>query len=395
MTVNSAFSGGLSRAALLSLGISSAIGYASLFMLLPAIPHISATFQTSAHITQLAVSLGFLLTGIGQLGFGLLADRYSRRSILLYSMLLFTVASLLVASSPSIELLIIGRVLQAFSGSAGITLARAFAMDSGSRDQAAAAMGYIFLPVTLVPLVSVPLSGLLTDLLGWRWVFFATSVLGALGFLLVITYVPSTEQAGRASKRFWLDIRTLWRSQRYRGYCGHHSLVVVALQVVSVSAPIIVVSQLNYSATQYGIFAAVPALGSILGVLAGGKFAMSWGGDRLIGYGSLLAITSYALILVAVIMASLSPWSIFLPMTVIAFSNALILPSSSAGALEGRANLMGTGAGLMGMIQWFLAGIAAQVAAFWVESSLLAVFLLSFFCYWAALFSFWIAGSSK
>lgn len=66
-----------------------------------------------------------------QLVYGPISDRIGRRPMLLGRLCVFVVASLL-ATVPTIEVLIAARLLQALGGAAGIVLARAMVRDKHS-----------------------------------------------------------------------------------------------------------------------------------------------------------------------------------------------------------------------------------------------------------------------
>ncbi|MGH8979769.1 MAG: MFS transporter [Acidimicrobiales bacterium] len=124
------------------------------------------------------VLAAFILTS------GALADRYGRKRLFLFGVVVFTVASLLCGVSTGMTMVIWSRALQGIGGAAmfatglaligqdftGLARARAIAV-WGATVGAAVAVG---------PL----LGGVLTDGLGWRWIFFVNVPIGVVTLLL-------------------------------------------------------------------------------------------------------------------------------------------------------------------------------------------------------------------
>ena len=375
-----------------SLGIISAIGHASLSILLPAIPSISETFNVSTEMSQLLLSLGFIMMGLGHFCFGLLADRMSHYKLLMSAMVAFALSNLLMATAQSFELLILGRILQAGSGSACFTLSRIIALSEDDRDTAAKNLSYIILPITLVPLIAPPIGGILTDLLNWRWVFYLSSFTGVIGIFLIFFLVPKTSVSqAKNSEKTLSNIKTLLLSREFNCYNGHHCFTVAATYAINAATPFIIITSMGYSPSEFGTFAMLPALGSIVGAFLGARLVKRMGGDSLIIYGSIIAISSYGLILVSGLLGALSPWSIYLPMIMISFTNTLLLPSSTTGALTNHPGLSGTGSGLMGITQWILTGILVQLTATQLEHSEITALAIAFICYLVAVGCFYAA----
>lgn len=371
------------RTELTILGIISAIGYASLFILLPAMPAIMAEFNKDLAEVQLIVSLSFLIMGIGSFLFGFLSERYSHRTILLYALFVFTASSLLAGFAQSMETLITARCAQAASGSAGIAVARTRVLNELTRDHAAGALAYIIVPITFLPLILPLLGGLLTQWLSWRWVFHLGGLMGLSGMIVTYLWMPKLPAASRAPKPLGTlsGIMRLLRSRRFNGYNGHHTFVVVAIQVLQTAAPFILIQSLGYSPSQYGLLVTIPALGSLAGALIAGKLTARLGGDKIIAFGAKIGVLAYSVMLFCALAGMLSPITIIGPWILIALSNTLSLPSSTSGALEEHAGLRGLGAGLMAMIQWVIAGLIVQISAFFLVDSATPVLVTTLLCY--------------
>ena len=101
------------------LALMSGLAPISIHILLPILPEIEKEFMRSSGITQLSLSLGLFAMAFSTIAYGPAADRFGRKPVLLTGLSIFVVGSLLCFWSPNIEILILGRVIQAAGGAAG------------------------------------------------------------------------------------------------------------------------------------------------------------------------------------------------------------------------------------------------------------------------------------
>jgi len=102
------------------LSAASALGPASMQILLPALPVIRTDFDVSAGAAQLTLSLSMLSIAIATLTYGPISDRYGRKPTLIVGILITFLGSLFCLVAPTVELLILGRFVQAFGGNVDV-----------------------------------------------------------------------------------------------------------------------------------------------------------------------------------------------------------------------------------------------------------------------------------
>jgi EmrB/QacA subfamily drug resistance transporter len=150
-----------------------------------ALPSIQRDLDAGVAGLQLVVDAYVLVFASLLLTAGSLGDRFGRRRVFRAGLVVFTGSSALCGLAPSLPALVGGRALQAVGAAALLpsTLAILTATFPDPRERVQA-IG-LWSGVSAMALAAGPvLGGLLTDALGWRWVFYANVPVGVAAFLV-------------------------------------------------------------------------------------------------------------------------------------------------------------------------------------------------------------------
>lgn len=133
---------------------------------------------------------------------GSIADRFGRRRVFVTGVSVFTLASLLCSLAPSVDALVVFRVLQAIGASMMNPVAMSIITNTFTepreRAQAVGVWGAVFgVSMALGPIIG----GALLAVADWRAIFLINLPLGAAAILLTLRFVPSS----RAPKPRRLD----------------------------------------------------------------------------------------------------------------------------------------------------------------------------------------------
>jgi MFS family permease len=146
------------------------IGALDISIVGPALPAIGAGFGVDARALAWVFNTYVLVYLVAAPLMGRLSDRHGRRSVYATSLALFGLGSVLIAVSPSYELLLAGRVVQA-AGAAGLfPIASAVIGDVMPAAQRGRALGLIGAVFGVAFLLGPLLGGLLLRW-GWQWLF--------------------------------------------------------------------------------------------------------------------------------------------------------------------------------------------------------------------------------
>jgi DHA1 family bicyclomycin/chloramphenicol resistance-like MFS transporter len=140
--------------------------------LLPALEPIGEAIRSrSASDNQLLITLFFLGLGIGPLIFGPISDSIGRKPVVYMGFGMFILASMICVFAKSVEVMVIGRILQGVSLSAPRTISVAMIRDTYSGDYMARVMSFVTVVFILVPIIAPALGKYVLDRLGWQAIF--------------------------------------------------------------------------------------------------------------------------------------------------------------------------------------------------------------------------------
>ena len=159
-------------------------------MYLPALPVMTAEFQTTASAVQMSLAACILGLAVGQLVFGPLSDKWGRKPLLKSALVLFILATAASIFSPTIELLNVSRFFQGLGGAGGVVLSRSVATDCYSGRELAKSLAIIGAINGIAPVTAPVIGGLFSEAIGWKGIF---CVLLAIGVLLYVVSMPFRE----------------------------------------------------------------------------------------------------------------------------------------------------------------------------------------------------------
>lgn len=154
-----------------------------------AIPAIAGSLGSSQSEATWAITSYAVAAAVVQPITGWLTARYGEVRVFMVSSLLFTAASTLCGLAPSLELLVLFRLLQGAVGGPLIPLSQALMLKTFPEHRRALAQALWGMTALAGPIFGPVLGGWLTDQYSWRWAFFINIpvglfTVGVLWFLL-------------------------------------------------------------------------------------------------------------------------------------------------------------------------------------------------------------------
>lgn len=168
-------------------------------MYLPALPHMSETFDASTGVINLTLVAFFFFLAVGILLIGPASDRYGRKPMLLMSLALYSVFSLLCAFSFRIEILILARVFQALGGGGMMAISTALVKDCFEEKQRGRVLAVVQAMSVIAPMAAPLLGALILSFFSWRATFLVLFIIGAACFIASL-FMEETLRDGERSR---------------------------------------------------------------------------------------------------------------------------------------------------------------------------------------------------
>ena len=154
-----------------------------------ALPSMTGTFGATVEEITWVVT-GYILAQVLLMPItGMLSQRYGRKNFFLFSVAIFTFASMLCGLARTLPLMVLFRVFQGAGGGALITIPQAILRETFPPEEQGMAMGIYGMGVVLAPAFGPTLGGWLTDHYSWPWIFYINVPVGILCVLLVSKFI--------------------------------------------------------------------------------------------------------------------------------------------------------------------------------------------------------------
>jgi DHA1 family bicyclomycin/chloramphenicol resistance-like MFS transporter len=360
------------RRLIIGSAIIGSIGTFGLHVLLPALPAIAAAMRVHPAAAQLLISLSLVAIAFGNLVIAPLSDRYGRRPVVLAGLGLFVTGSLAGVVAPSLELLVLARIVQAFGGGAAMAVMRATIMDFFGPARAASAIAATATAILLAPMIAPTLGGLMIEWYDWRAVFALSGLLGTAVMLFAVRKLVETRPADPAagpSPRTLSSYRQLFGSRSYLTYLAFGSSLMSMIYTFVTGAPYVAIDVLGISPARLGLLLFFPAIASFGGFLVASRMVNRAGGLRMMQTGASLAFAGAASMAALSLAGVWHPLALFLPGMLIGFANALATPSSTTAAITRHPSIAGAASGMLGFVHLLVAAGATQLVAFFANHS--------------------------
>ena len=270
------------RSALALVVAATVLGLMGTDLVLPAVPMLPEALGGDAATAQLVLAAYVAGTCLGLLGYGALGDRLSTRTLFIGSLVATAAVSAACAAAPSIEALVVLRVLQGAVAAGPAVFApgivRAMFDDAGAM-RALGALGSI---ESLAPALAPILGVWLLSVGGWRVSF---ELLAGLALMLAAALSASSlipQTARRASGSY---VRLLV-DPVYLRYALSQAFTLGGLLVLVFGVPAVFVRSLDLALADFIVMQVTGIASFILAANAASRLAARFGAERMIAVGT-------------------------------------------------------------------------------------------------------------
>ncbi|PKP08498.1 MAG: Bcr/CflA family drug resistance efflux transporter [Bacteroidetes bacterium HGW-Bacteroidetes-3] len=328
--------------------------------LLPALELIGFSIGTTQVIdNQLLITMIFLGLGLGPLFFGPISDSLGRKPVVYMGFSIFIIASLICVFSKSLEMMIVGRILQGIGLSAPRTISIAMVRDTYSGDYMARIMSFITVVFIFVPIIAPAMGKFVLDHYNWQAIFYVQ-----LFFSILVSWWFWKRQPETLSKehriKFTSDIfinglKEILKAKRTVGFTIISGFVTGSFMVYLSTAQQIFQTQYDLKEQFPYIFAGIAiAIGSA--TFLNGTLVVKYGMEKMVT-ASLITFFSVSLLYVVLFHGEANPdIGILLSFFGLQFfAIGFLFGNLRALAMEPVGHIAGIGAAITGFISTTMA----------------------------------------
>jgi MFS family permease len=170
-----------------------------------AAPRIGAALHVPAAAIGLVITAYLVTLAVLIPLSGWMVSRFGTRKVFLTAIVIFTVASLLCATSSSLGELVAWRIVQGAGGAMMVPVGRLAVLGTTAKSDLMRMISYIVWPALIAPVIAPLAGGFITTYASWHWLCLINLPLGVIAFAVAVRLVPSLP-LGRLPPLDWAGV---------------------------------------------------------------------------------------------------------------------------------------------------------------------------------------------
>lgn len=364
------------------LGLLAAFGPLSLDMYLPALPSVADELHTTASHAQLSLTACMIGLAVGQIFVGPMSDITGRKKPLVVVLLVYATASLLAATSTSIEMLVLFRFIQGFSGGAGAVLSRAISSDLYKGKDLTKFMAVLMLVNGLAPVLAPVMGGIILSVATWQTVFIILAVYGAIMFGLSFTLKESLPVEARnegALKSVVRDFKKLLTNKDFVTILVLQSLTYGVLFSYISGSPFITQKIYHMNAQQFSYMFAVNGVGLILFSQLTAKLVDKMSEVDILKLGQTIQFIGMIATTI-VLLLHLPVWCLWISFFILITPVSMIGTTGFSIAMQVQNQGSGSASSILGLMQFLVGGLLSPLVGLMGETSVIPFIVIIIAC---------------
>jgi len=351
-----------------------AISPLSIDMYLPAMPLLADIFDTDMPTVQNSLSIYLLGYALGLIFFGPLADKHSRRSLVFIGIGGFTLMSIYLPFTSSIEEFISVRFVQAFISSAATVVVPGTIREI-YKEHSAKGLSYVSMIMMVAPMIA-PTIGSFLLLHSWQVIFYSLAAYSFLVFCLVYHYLPERESMTNNKQISFLGrYKIVFGCKKSRFNLISSMMISLAFFTYITAISFVYLSVFAVDEFDFSLLFGMSIFGLMIAHFTNTRFVVRIGSRRMLAYGLIVAVVfSSLLLLVTVFKLPL----VFTVLTIFPLmgSISMIAVNADALVLNEFTQQSGTATAVIGTLRFGVGAIAGPLLAVFYDGSALPFALI-------------------
>lgn len=326
----------------------------------PALTDIATAFNVSQSDAGQTLSLYFIAFAFGVVIWGYSCDWLGRKPTVLIALFLYGIACVAALFATNFDLLLMCRILMAFSAAIGSIGTQTIMRDRLSGETLRYVFSIMGIALAISPIVGMLLGALMVSFSGYHGVFILLILMAIALLAWVVLILPETKPEHISKPPFFETLKTMLYDPFILKNACLIGFLNIALFAYYQLAPFMF-EQLGLSHTLFGLSGILLGLGSFLGAFLNKrwiqKYALS--SEKLVTIASIILLISSVLVLIFQ-----NQWFFILPMVGVVMAYGIAIPNILAKALMSYGDKLGTAGAILGLMYYLIIGIGLMLLAY-------------------------------
>jgi MFS transporter, DHA1 family, multidrug resistance protein len=345
----------------------------SIDMGLPALAVIGSNLHCSDAAAAMTLSLFLLGFAVAPLICGPLSDRHGRRPILLFGASAFALAAAGCTFAPTIEILLLCRVIQGLGSGAATVLSTALVRDLFEGHEARHRLAQIGVMRSFAPMIAPTLGAWILTIATWRFIYGLLFILGTALFLVVnFGFVESAKlnKSPLTVQALWREYKQVFQHRLSFGYAAMNALYFGAIFTYVTNSPLLMMKHFGLSNQAFGFMFAGTAFGIMSGAFLNGQLSKRKISPKISLYLGLSLSTTAAIVDVLLTAAGLaSPLTMFPCLFCFTFSAGLLAPTTAHGCIDPLPQIAGVVSAVMAFSQMVMGAVGGMIVSYFYDGN--------------------------
>ena len=179
-----------------------------------ALPHMAGSFSVSREESMWILTFYLIASGIVIPMVGWFSKVMGRKNFFMFSIILFTVASVLCGFSKNLEQMVLSRILQGIGGGGLLPISQAILFENFKPQERGKAMAMFGLVIVIAPIIGPVLGGWITENWSWPFIYFINLPIGIIALWLSKLFIfdppYAQKQQGVKTDAFGFFMLSIW-----------------------------------------------------------------------------------------------------------------------------------------------------------------------------------------
>lgn len=348
-------------------------------MYLPAMPILAEYLATDMPMVQNSLSVYLFGYALGLVLFGPMADKYSRRKMVLLGVSGFLLTSLLLPFVSNIEQFLSLRFGQAFISSAATVVVPSAIREYYKKDTAKG-LSYVSMIMMLAPMIAPTIGSVLLIAHSWQMIFYVLSLYSVVVLLLVVKYLPEVVRNSPTQDKeisFLARYKIVFSNNEARLDIFSSMTISLAFFAYITAIPFVYLTVFQVSEFTFSVLFGITVVALMSAHFINTRLVVRKGSRKMLGYGLTCTLLAATTLLVA------NYFSLPLVYTVLSIlplmgGISMVAVNSDALVITKFPEHAGTATAVIGTLRFGIGALAGPVLAYFYDGSAFPFAVLMF-----------------